>query len=111
MVRTSWIVPKGIIAITLWPFGIFVSDVKYLTNIKLLTHERTHWEQQKELGGILFYVLYLIEWIIKIPIYGRQAYQNLAAERESNLYENHPTYLSRRKRYAWLKYIFINPTY
>jgi hypothetical protein len=109
MVRVSNIVPKGYIGITLWPFAIYVSDVKYLSDQEVINHERIHWEQQKELGGILFYVLYLVEWIIKIFIYGRQSYQNLASEREANHNEDDYEYLTTRKRYAWLKYIFVKP--
>lgn len=106
VVRTSWIVPKGFIGITLWPFAIYVSSVKYLSDQRLINHEKIHWEQQKELGGILFYVLYLIEWFIKLFFYGKQSYQNLAAEREANLHEKDYSYLEKRKRYIWLKYIF-----
>jgi len=117
IVHVSKIVPKGYIGITLWPFGIYVSEVKYLSNNKLINHEKIHWEQQKELGGILFYVLYLIEWFIKIftvtSVGGNpfsSAYRNLAAEREANLYEDDYEYLQeKRKRYAWLKYIFKRP--
>ena len=96
-------------AITLWPFGIYLRDVKYLSNRRMLNHESIHWEQQKELGGILFYVLYLIEWIIKLFIYGRRAYINLSSEREAYHFDDDMDYLEARKRYQWLKYIFKKP--
>lgn len=139
-VKVSKIVPKGYIGITLWPFGIFVSEVKWLTVQWLLNHEGTHWKQQKEtavVGGIislitggllmafgvfswwmlllllfpflLFYLEYVIEWFIKLFIHGGQSYQNLGAEREANLYEHDDTYLSRRKLFAHIKYIFKKP--
>ena len=109
VVRVSKIVPKGFIGITLWPFGIYVSDVKYLTQGHTMNHEKIHWEQQKELVGIFFYLLYGIEWFVKIWKYNLRAYRNLAAEREAYEFDDNPDYLKTRKRYAWLKYIFKTP--
>ena len=63
-------------AITLWPFGIYLRDDKYLNNKELINHESIHWKQQIEMLGIFFYLWYLIEWIVKIFIYGKQAYNN-----------------------------------
>lgn len=105
-IKVSKIVPKGYIGITLWPFGIYVSEEKYLTDVRLLNHEKIHWEQQKELIGIFFYLLYGIEYIVKLFKWGKQAYYNLAAEREANKHENDGFYLINRKRYNWLKYIW-----
>jgi len=101
--------PEGIAGITIWPFGIYVLE-KYVNNIHIKVHENLHWEQQKELP-IIFYILYLTEWLIKLIIFGNPdvAYRNLAAEREANKYENDPSYFLRRKRYNWLKYIFVQP--
>jgi hypothetical protein len=98
----------GIAGITLWPFGIYVK-YGYEDNVKLKVHENIHWEQQKELP-IIFYILYLLEWIIKIFLFGnpKTSYRNLSAEREANKYENDPSYFFKRKRWHWLKYIFVN---
>lgn len=109
-VHVSKIVPKGFAGITLWPFGIYVSKIQYLSNQRLINHEKIHWEQQKELLGVLFYLLYGIEWFFKLFKYGGGSYKNLAAEREANEHERDQTYLIyHRKRYNWLKYIFIKP--
>lgn len=105
-VKVSKIVPKGFIGMTLWPFGIYVSEDKYLNDWELINHELIHWEQQKELIGIFFYLLYGIEWLIK-SIFGEgRPYKRLAAEREANKHEENIFYLEIRKRYNWLKYIF-----
>ena len=106
-IHLSKIVPKGFAGITLWPFGIYVSNVKHLSNQRLIRHEKIHWEQQKELGGIFFYLLYMVEWLLKLFIHGKRSYYNLAAEREANKFENQESYLIYRNRYEWLKYIFI----
>lgn len=104
--HVSNIVPEGYRGISLWPFGIYVSKIQHLSNQRLIRHEKIHWEQQKELGGIFFYLLYIIEWFFKLFIYGKDSYENLAAEREANKYENDESYLVYRNRYEWLKYIF-----
>jgi hypothetical protein len=95
----------GVIGITLWPFGIYFRDPAKMTkNDK--NHEEIHWEQQKEMAGIFFYLWYIIEWSIKILIYGGNSYYNISFERESYLNEKNLNYLSARKRFNWVKYIF-----
>jgi hypothetical protein len=46
-----------------------------------------------------------IEWIIKLFKYGKQSYNNLSFEREANFGERKPTYLDKRKPYAWIKFL------
>jgi hypothetical protein len=105
-IKVSKIVPSGYAGICLWPFGIYVSKPEYLTRWQLINHESIHWEQQKELIGIFFYLLYGLEWCIKSLILWKNAYKHLAAEIEANMHEDEMFYLDDRKRYAWLKYIF-----
>lgn len=97
------------LAITLAPFGIYVNQ-KYSTvedlSYRTRNHESIHWQQQLELLIIFFYILYLLEWIVKFFIHGRKAYKNLAAEREAYTFDDDMFYLDDRKRYKWLKYIF-----
>jgi NADH:ubiquinone oxidoreductase subunit 5 (subunit L)/multisubunit Na+/H+ antiporter MnhA subunit len=93
-------------AITLWPFGIFLKAEKYLKNVRLINHEKIHWEQSKELLGIFFYLLYFLEWFFKLFIYGKKSYRNISFERESNNHEYETDYLRKRKKYSWFNYIF-----
>ena len=79
----------------IWPI-IFVRKGCNVSE-STLRHERTHFEQQKELLILPFYILYLIFW----PFYG---YRNIPFEREAYDNQNNKTYLETRKRYAWLKY-------
>jgi UPF0716 family protein affecting phage T7 exclusion len=137
---SRFLVPPSYIGITLWPFGIYLSTIKYLSNQRLINHEKIHWEQQKEIAlvgaiislitGIsliaagvlswwmlllllfpflLFYIEYVVEWFIKLFIFRNKSYNNLGAEREAKTFERDMTYLSKRKRYRWLKYIFKQP--
>jgi len=96
------ILPKRFIGITLWPFGIyFRSPVN--TKEVAKRHEYIHWQQQKEMLGIGFYLWYFIEWIIKLFIYGSRAYQNISFEREAYGNEKNVNYV--HPRFGWFKYI------
>jgi len=46
---------KNVTGITLWPFGIYYKEEKYKTK-QWMVHEGIHWEQQKEMLGIFFYI-------------------------------------------------------
>jgi hypothetical protein len=107
--RLSWFMEIG--GITLFPWIILrerYRDGAFYKKIapRLINHESIHIEQQKELLVIGFYLWYLIEWFIKLFIYGKKAYKNISFEREG--YENRSDfeYLKTRKRYSFLKYIF-----
>ena len=69
---------------------------------RTLNHEGTHTEQMKELLYVGFYLWYVIEWLVKLFIYGKQAYRNISFEREAYAYEGYEGYLSIRKRYNWI---------
>ena len=96
----------NVIGITLWPFGIYVSLHRYLNDEKLINHEKIHWEQQKELLGLFFYLWYFIEWIIRLFINGKNAYRSLSFEQEAYDNDQNLNYLKTRKRYSWIKKIF-----
>jgi hypothetical protein len=90
--------------ITLAPFGIYLMK-KYLKNKFIINHENIHWKQQMEMLIIFFYLWYIIEWIIKLFIYGKFSYYNLSFEREAYEYENNLNYIKNRKHFSWFKYI------
>jgi len=93
--------------ITLCPFGIYIKE-GYENQRGIIVHENIHWRQQLEMLIIFFYLWYVIEWLIKIPFKGKKAYSSLSFEREANAFEYDDTYLTIRKPYAWLKYVFKN---
>lgn len=66
-------------------------------------HESIHLQQIIELGIVLFYLWYFIEWAIKLFIYGKQAYRNISFEREAYNNDLDVDYLKNRKRYNWIK--------
>ena len=99
--------------ITLWPWIIlrekYRDDPRYREHLtETVNHESIHIKQQQELLVIPFYILYIVEWFIKLFVYGKDAYRNLSFEREAYTNEANPDYLKTRKFWAWFKYIFKN---
>ena len=98
--------------ITLWPFIVLREYYQGTTNYwrskreRIINHESIHIKQQEELLIIPFYVLYILEWFIKLFFYGSGAYRNISFEREAYANEKNYKYLESRKRYNWIKLIF-----
>lgn len=103
---SSFFVPKGFRAITIWPF-IFVRTTADLDDAILLQHERIHLRQQLEGVLLFFYAWYLVEFLVRYCRTGSrmQAYRNLCMEREAYTHEADPHYLNRRKPFAFLRYL------
>lgn len=97
--------PRGYKAITLLNL-VFVRRDTRLTGRDII-HEYIHWEQEKELLIIGFYLLYVAEFLIRLAQYKswHVAYRNISFEREAYTSQNEEYYLMNRKHYAWLKYI------
>lgn len=72
---------------------------------KTLNHEAIHTAQMKEMLYVGFYVWYFIEWLIELFHYGTTAYHTNTFEREAFSNDDDLTYLSNRKRFAWLEYL------
>lgn len=90
--------------LTIWPF-IFVNPNKTSNLDATINHEKIHIEQQKEMLIIFFYIWYFIEWPIRIIKHGKKAQKNISLEREGYKNRLNLLYLSKRKRYAWIKYL------
>ncbi len=94
---------KGFSAMAIYPFIFIRKDwYKKVSADKLhttLRHEKIHFRQQLELLLMGFYLLYLIFWII----YG---YKEIPFEREAYASAEDVDYLSKRKPFAWMKYIW-----
>lgn len=104
IIENKFIPFKGFDAMNL--FGIlFTRDSNKLT-LRVLNHELIHTEQMKEMLYIFFYIWYLIEWIIKLFLYGKKAYYNISFEREAYTFDSDYNYLTNRHKYNWLTRIF-----
>lgn len=98
--------------------------------LRLLRHEDTHTKQMKELGYIGFFILYLIEWLVRfiyqlfkgarlaiinpaqrkplgkfIAEVNMAAYSRISFEREARRLEGSAREYNNRKHYGWVKYI------
>ena len=98
-------------------FGvIFTKSKNLILTKKEEIHEGTHSLQGKYLLWIFFYLLYFIEWLIKIPIaifcnrgkyeIVQYAYRSISFEQQAYYNENNENYLENANPYEWLKYMF-----
>lgn len=70
---------------------------------RLLRHEAIHTAQMRELLYAPFYLIYLIEWLLRLPWPG-SAYRNVSFEREAYRHDRQTNYLERRPHFAqWRK--------
>lgn len=59
------------------------------------------------LAFLSFYVLYVLEWLLKIPVYGfKKAYNNISFEKEAYNCQYDNNYLENGDYFEWVKYIF-----
>lgn len=101
IIRNSIIPFKGFAAINI--FGVLFARKDSHLNVYTLNHESIHTAQIKELGYILFYLIYFVEWLVRLTQKGN-AYRNISFEREAYSHEYDLKYLSNRHRYAqWRK--------
>lgn len=93
---------KGFKTINLFGF-LFVRKGKTLRYIDI-NHEKIHTEQMKEMLYVFFYLWYVIEWLVKLPLYSftHKAYRNISFEREAYQNQYDMNYLNNRKHYAWI---------
>ena len=97
---------KGFTAINLLGL-LFVHPGVYLSE-ELMNHERIHSAQQREMLFVFFYIAYLLEWLIRLPMRGN-AYRNISFEREAYANQRNLNYLESRSMYAWRRYMKRRP--
>ena len=103
IVRNNIIPFKGYKCVNL--FGIlFVRDDAVIGSVDI-NHESIHTAQMKEMLYVFFYLWYLIEWLVKLPKYGKKSYNNISFEREAYQYDRYADYVQFRKKYNWIKYL------
>ena len=103
IIRQNIFPPEGFSAINLFGY-IFCRQNAKITDI-IINHEQIHTEQMKEMLYVPFYLLYGVEWIVKLFCKGN-AYRNLSFEREAYDNQYNLDYLKTRKHYSWLKRLF-----
>lgn len=106
IIENKYLPPKRFVALNLFGF-VFCKDKSKLTRI-VKNHENIHTAQMKELLYVFYYMFYVLEWLFRLPVsWGlHDAYRNISLEREAYAKEKDLAYLSKRKKYAWVKYMF-----
>lgn len=101
IIRNPFIPFPGFAAINL--FGVLFVRKNAVVTERMLNHEKIHSAQMKELGYIFFYIIYVLEWLVKLFLPGN-AYRNISFEREAYQHEADKYYRLYRKRYAMWKH-------
>lgn len=98
---------KNYVGLSFWPF-IILKDPVLKEDAILVNHERIHLRQQRELWILPFYLLYLLEGVVRFLIYfdAYKAYRNISFEREAYHNETNLNYLSGRSRFVFIKYLW-----
>ena len=95
----------------LWVDGMALFPFVLIKNRRppmwLLNHERIHLRQQLELGLLIFYVWYAVEFLIHWLKCGNRnrAYRRISFEREAYQNDENLLYLKSRKFWAFLGYV------
>lgn len=84
-------------------FGILFARKNAKLSDSTLNHESIHIAQMKELLYIPFYLLYGLEWLVKLiknGFKGHSAYRDISFEKEAYNNEHDLNYLKTRQHYA-----------
>ena len=105
LIISKYLIPKGYRGITLFPFVVVRNGIDS-TNLVLMNHEKIHIRQQLELLILPFYILYFLDYLIKIIRFKNRkiAYRNIVFEREAYANERNMDYLKTRSFWSWIKY-------
>lgn len=100
VIRVKRMQPNGM---ALFPFIL----IKTKPTPSLIYHERIHLRQQLEMGLLLFYLWYGVEYMIRYFQYKNhfRAYFNISFEREAYRNEHNHNYLKTRRCWAFLRYL------
>ena len=98
------------------PFGSFLAInlfgvifAKGELSERSVNHELIHSAQIREMLYVPFYVVYVAEWVCKSIRYRSfmEGYRNTSFEREAYGNQTDFGYLKRRKRFAFVKYMWM----
>jgi len=106
IIFSKYIVPKGYLGITIFPFVILRHN-SLKQDSALINHERIHLKQQLELLVLPFFIIYSFEFLIRLFQYKswHLAYRNISFEREAYANEKDLNYLKSRSFWDFIKYL------
>lgn len=102
IIRNRIIPFKGFKAINV--FGVLFARKEANIDEKTINHEQIHTEQMKELLFVFFYLVYVMEWLVRLGLCwnAKRAYRSISLEKEAYENEGNEGYLNKRRRFAWL---------
>lgn len=106
---------RGFVAMAV--YGVIFWRDEYKSNYtieryrnRVINHESIHVAQMKDfcpwipIGGTIFYIVYFLEWLLRLVTDTNTAYRSISFEKEARAHENEPEYLSTRRHFAmWRK--------
>lgn len=95
---------QGFVAINLFGVLFVRKEYKGKINARTINHESIHTEQMKELLYLFFYLLYVLEWLVRLFMTGN-AYRNISFEREAYSNEANEDYIKQRRFFAFIKHL------
>lgn len=102
ILRNRWLSPCHHDAINI--LGLLICRPSLHLTSELINHERIHTRQMLEMLILPYYIWYITEWLIRLPMKGR-AYERLCFEREAYDNMHDLNYLKHRKPFAWREYL------
>jgi len=106
LIVTKYLIPKGFRGFTAFPF-VFAQYKLDKENAVFVNHEKIHLRQQLELLIIPFFILYFLEFLVRLIQHRNRdlAYRNISFEREAYAKEKDFDYLKQRNFWNFLRYI------
>jgi hypothetical protein len=106
LIVSKYLIPKGFRGLTVFPF-VVVRDRNAQDYLVLMNHERIHLRQQMELLVLPFFVIYGLDYLVKLIRYRDKslAYRNIVFEREAYENESNLEYLKSRSFCRFMKYV------
>jgi hypothetical protein len=103
LIVSKYLIPKGFRGLTVFPF-VFLRDRNTQDHLVLMNHERIHLRQQLELLVLPFFMIYGLDYLVKLIRYRDKdvAYRNVVFEREAYENENDLEYLKSRSFWRFL---------
>ncbi|MFL0352060.1 hypothetical protein [Xanthomarina sp. GH4-25] len=105
IVISKYLVPKGYLGITIFPF-VILKTATLKCDAVLMNHERIHLRQQLELLILPFFLIYGIEFVIRLFQFKswQAAYKQISFEREAYTNEKDLNYLKSRSFWNFISY-------
>lgn len=98
-------IPFGSNMLAINLFGVLF--VKGYCSERTINHEKIHTAQMRPLLYLPFYIIYVMEWLVRTVQYRAlyKGYLNISFEREAYCNDRNFDYLRTRRPFAWVKYL------